>query len=306
MKRLLTMGLILVAGLYLTGCAGTGGRPSISERSEQTGAAISSYATKTTPVSADKFLISDSEASWATKNVTFNSLVTTGNSGYALYLGALSDLQILDTGTTYTNLVDDTVAYGGTYDAKHVWSIDKVGSVLATKLESGGNIGAGTATTPSANDNDTSIATTAYVQSELSAYASDTVTLTNKTLDTAGTGNAITVPLNGVLDGAITDPADADDMIYVKAPNAMTITDIHCNAEGGGSITLTLQECNDATCSSPSTIENAITCNGGNDEDDGTLTDGSIAAGAWIKVLFSAPTGTVSNLAWSVYGTQTW
>ncbi len=44
----------------------------------------------------------------------------------------------------------------------------------------GGNIAAGTATTPSANDNDTSIATTAYVQTELTAYASDTVTFSNK------------------------------------------------------------------------------------------------------------------------------
>lgn len=56
----------------------------------------------------------------------------------------------------------------------------------------GGNIGAGDATTPSANDNDTSIATTAYVQTELTAYASDTATFTNKTLDVEGTGNTIT------------------------------------------------------------------------------------------------------------------
>lgn len=57
-----------------------------------------------------------------------------------------------------------------------------------------GDIGAATATTPSANDNDTSVATTAYVQTELTAYASDTVTLTNKTLDAEGTGNVVTIP----------------------------------------------------------------------------------------------------------------
>jgi hypothetical protein len=51
-----------------------------------------------------------------------------------------------------------------------------------------------TATTPAANDNDTSVATTAYTQTELTAYASDTVTFTNKTIDAEGTGNAITVP----------------------------------------------------------------------------------------------------------------
>jgi hypothetical protein len=51
-----------------------------------------------------------------------------------------------------------------------------------------------TATTPAANDNDTSVATTAYTQTELTAYASDTVTFTNKTIDAEGTGNAITIP----------------------------------------------------------------------------------------------------------------
>jgi hypothetical protein len=58
----------------------------------------------------------------------------------------------------------------------------------------GGAIGAATATTPSADDNDTSVATTAYVQTELTAYASDTVSLTNKTLDAEGTGNVVTIP----------------------------------------------------------------------------------------------------------------
>ena len=135
--------------------------------------------------------------------------------------------------------------------------------------------------------------------------ASNTSTLTNKTIDTAATGNAITVPLNGVLDGAITDPADADDMIYVKAPNALTITDIHCLAEGGGTITITLQECTTAGASCAN-IEGAITCDADGAEDDGTLTDGAIAAGAWLKVLYSAPTGTVNAVAWTVYGTQTW
>lgn len=172
-------------------------------------------------------------------------------------------------------------------------------------LFAGGDIGAGAATTPSANDNDTSIATTAYVQTELTAYASDAVTFTNKAYDTVGAGNSLTVPLNGILNGAITDPADADDMIYVKAPNAMTITDIHCLAEGGGTITITLQECS-ASGGSCANIEGAITCDADGAEDDGTLTDGAIAAGAWIKVLYSAPTGTVNNVAWTVYGTQTW
>jgi hypothetical protein len=54
-------------------------------------------------------------------------------------------------------------------------------------------MGNSTATTPAANDNDTSLATTAYVQGELSGYASDTVTFTNKTL----TSPTMTAPVLG-------------------------------------------------------------------------------------------------------------
>ncbi len=53
-------------------------------------------------------------------------------------------------------------------------------------------MGASAGTTPAANDNDTSLATTQYVQTEQTAYASDTATFTNKTYDGAGTGNVHT------------------------------------------------------------------------------------------------------------------
>lgn len=171
----------------------------------------------------------------------------------------------------------------------------------------GGDVAAATATTPSANDNDTSIATTAYVQTEIAATASDSLTLTNKTLDTAGTGNAITVPLNGVLDGAITDPADADDMIYARAANAMTVTGIDCQAEGTTpSITVTLQKCNDLACGTPTAIEAAITCDADGGVHASTIDSASISADTPIKVLFGAPSGTVNSVRWRVIGTQTW
>lgn len=56
----------------------------------------------------------------------------------------------------------------------------------------GGALGAATADTASANDNDTSVATTAYVQTELTAYASDTKTLTETTFNAASSGNVLT------------------------------------------------------------------------------------------------------------------
>lgn len=59
-------------------------------------------------------------------------------------------------------------------------------------------IGAATATTASANDNDTSVATTAYVQTELTAYASDSATFTNKDLSTSNTVSAALAWSDGV------------------------------------------------------------------------------------------------------------
>ena len=96
-------------------------------------AAISTYPTKTTPVSADKFLISDSADSWKTKNVTFDALVIAGNSGYTFTLGSLSDLKITLTSTATSNLVDDSISYGATDDNLRVYSIEKVGDLLALK-----------------------------------------------------------------------------------------------------------------------------------------------------------------------------
>jgi hypothetical protein len=68
----------------------------------------------------------------------------------------------------------------------------------------GGNIAAGTATTPAANDNDTSIATTAHLQTELAAYASDTVTFTNKRITPR-----ITTIVSSATPAINTDNADA-------------------------------------------------------------------------------------------------
>jgi hypothetical protein len=58
-------------------------------------------------------------------------------------------------------------------------------------LFAGGDVGAATATSAAANDDDTSVATTEWVQDELTAYASDTVVFTGKTFDAAGTGNVL-------------------------------------------------------------------------------------------------------------------
>lgn len=99
-------------------------------------------------------------------------------------------------------------------------------------LFANGDIGAATATTPSANDNDTSVATTAYVQTELTAYASDTVTLTNKTIDAEGTGNVITMPFtlwlpmagcSGTTAGTVWDLPSSNPMVATCTVGTNTV-----------------------------------------------------------------------------------
>lgn len=106
---------------------------------------------------------------------------------------------------------------------------------------------------------------------------------------------------------SITDPTDADDLVTVaRIANAVTVTDIYCQTDGSGSISLTLQYCDADGSSNCTEIEDAITCDADGAEDDGTLTNSALAAGKSLKVLFGAPSGTVDAVAWTAIGTQTW
>lgn len=101
-------------------------------------------------------------------------------------------------GSAWVKLGDGTSA-GGALSSTDIDTSAELRAILTDEtgtgalVFAGGAIGAATATTASANDNSTLVATTAYVQTELTAYASDTATLTNKTLDAEGTGNTITL-----------------------------------------------------------------------------------------------------------------
>lgn len=67
--------------------------------------------------------------------------------------GALSDMKILTTAqpSTGENLIDDMVSYGATEDNLRLWSIDKIGSQLATKQASDSDLTTWAGVTPSAN-----------------------------------------------------------------------------------------------------------------------------------------------------------
>ena len=177
------------------------------------------------------------------------------------------------------NLYDWAVVFDSDYDGK-VETLDMGAGIV--KTDSGGAVSVATAgtdyTSPSSSE-----------------------TLTNKTYDTAGTGNVFTHYLQK--DYTILDPVAADSSFLFKAQFAMTITDIHCISEGTTpSITLQILECGaDGTSCAGVDGATTITCDSDGAEDDGSLSNGSIDAGDWVSVVYGTPSGTVDALSFSIY-----
>jgi len=95
----------------------------------------------------------------------------------------VNNLETVCTDIETTEIFIGNASNAGVYAAlSSEATMDNTGAVtLADSVTvTGWTMGASAGTTPSADDDDTSLATTAYVQTEQTAYASDTVTLTNK------------------------------------------------------------------------------------------------------------------------------
>ena len=144
-------------------------------------------------------------------------------------------------------------------------------------LVSGGAIGAATATTPSANDNDTSVATTAFVQAAKKSGVQ---------------------PVCFVIPAAV----NTDDYPIFKAPANLTINGgtIRVYAIGGTNVVGGLDECTgtNGTCGSVTAVDADITGTAGSDvADDGTLTNGAIASGNWVQWHTTSVSGTNTSLS---------
>jgi len=74
----------------------------------------------------------------------------------------------------------------------------------------------------------------------------------------------------------------SDDFLLFQAPVALTITDIKGVLLTGTNVVGGLDEC-DSNGANPVAVDSDITFNGGLDEDDGSLTNGSIDANDWVK-----------------------
>lgn len=148
-------------------------------------------------------------------------------------------------------------------DAFLVTANDAAARTELGALAAGDNIGAATATTPSPNDNDTSVATTAYVQTELTAERQEVKTFTLAEPDI----------LQGIADDWV-----LFQFLAEKYPSGVTITSIHISgAAAYTSETFLFEHWDDAAGSTQATIE-SITSSAITTEDDGTLTDATIPA----------------------------
>lgn len=157
-------------------------------------------ATLDSPVLATKFNLARVTAFPGSPTTGDTVVVTDDSTSGACDSAAGAALSLCQwTGAAWTKLGDGTSA-GGALSSTDIDTSAELRAILTDESGTGalifaaGNIGAGSATTASANDNTTLIATTAYVQTELTALGADTFTFTNKTLDAEATGNVITLP----------------------------------------------------------------------------------------------------------------
>jgi hypothetical protein len=100
----------------------------------------------------------------------------------------------------------------------------------------------------------------------------------------------------------IESPSDADNFNLLKAPYALTITDIECvvdPADSSESVVIDIQE-RDATADNPATVDATITCDNDGAADDGSLSNGTIDSGDWISLDIGTVTGTVTQLTVTV------
>ncbi len=106
-------------------------------------------------------------------------------------------------------------------------------------------------------------------------------------------------------DIVINDIDATKDFLFDKVQNAITITDIHCIIDPAGSgadADIEIMECN-TTGDSCVTVDAAINCDNTGSEDDGSLSNGAIAAGNWLQILSGACTGTCDFTTVTVYYT---
>jgi hypothetical protein len=96
----------------------------------------------------------------------------------------------------------------------------------------------------------------------------------------------------------IKDPVATSDYHAWRAPTAITITNMHCLASGGTSLTGQFQECdaNGANCADVDSTADMTCTAGSNVNDDGTISNPSIDADDYILWKTTSVSGTQTQL----------
>jgi hypothetical protein len=200
-----------------------------------------------------------------------------------------------------TNTGDNTVATtGDSATAFFPSGTLEEGLLPDNATVTGWTMGASVATTPAADDNDTSLATTAYTQTELNAAGGRSLACAS------GSCDADAELYTWTLDKTIENPTSADNfIIQALVPLASTITNIQCIVENATSATIRIDECDVAgdTCAG---IDGATTivCDVGGQADDGALSNAAIDAGDTLRLVVTATSGTVGHVTVTIKGTR--
>lgn len=91
----------------------------------------------------------------------------------------------------------------------------------------------------------------------------------------------------------IESPTDSDNLLFVRAPSALTVSAVNCIANAATSVVLTVQEC-DANGGSCTTVATG-TCTTSNS--GLTVSDSSVDSSDWLRVDVGTVTGTPGHVA---------
>lgn len=213
-------------------------------------------------VQSSGITVDDSDNVTVPGGVTAASFTGTGTTANSRFdapdddASAYAGFQAADTTTTSVNMIFPAAPTSGLVKTAVTGTTNWTFSAAVADTDyvaPGGNIAAGTATTASANDSSTKIATTAYTQAELTAYASDAVTFTNKKISgsTLGSDDTYTgIDFTGLNNsGGVTQW----DAVYLNGSSQWVLADANgsgtypcrglavATVAGGGSTTVIMQ-----------------------------------------------------------------
>jgi hypothetical protein len=170
---------------------------------------------------------------------------------------------------------------------------DETGTGVAVFAADPALTGNPTVPTASANDDDTSAASTAYVQGEINGSGGRSLTCASGNCDADVELYRDTKIIN------IDPTATTTDWFFFRTESAITITGIDCIVDAATSVVLTLREC-DANGGSCAATEAAITCATTNTTEAAGIDDAVVAAGVWMRVLRGTVTGSPTQAVFSV------